>query len=151
MDEATFPLSELRVFSRSLIRQQCVGRHAIRYRRKVISGVYALTCRATGEARIGSSHDIVARLRWHRTELRGGVHPTAALQAAYTKYGEDGLYATILELCSEEECERREQMWLDKERPAFNIRRDAVSKRSAPVREFRQRQAERLVQRVAAQ
>jgi group I intron endonuclease len=86
------------------------------------SGIYRITCTPTGKFYIGSA--VCLRIRWkdHRSDLRYNHHDNPKLQAAWNKYGEEAFIFDILELVLiPEMLTAREQYWLDKLKPIFNI------------------------------
>ena len=70
---------------------------------------------------VGSAKDI--KIRWwaHLTDLRKGKHHSVKLQNHYNKYGEPDLVLIILELCFPEFLTAREQYYINKLNPQFNI------------------------------
>ena len=56
---------------------------------KNISGIYKITCTATGKFYIGSAKDIQHRLARHKSDLGRNVHHNILLQRAVNKYGKD--------------------------------------------------------------
>lgn len=85
------------------------------------SGIYQIRNLINGKRYIGSARCF--RIRWnsHRTYLRKGQHHSRHLQASWRKHGQESFVFEILELCHAESLIRREQAWLDRERPEFNI------------------------------
>jgi group I intron endonuclease len=75
--------------------------------------VYALFCKVTGLAYIGSTVTLSTRLPTHLKRLREGWHHSKKLQRAWKKYGEDSFVLTILEFCSKEHLLEREQFYID--------------------------------------
>lgn len=63
--------------------------------------MYYKACRITttvpGPVYIGAALDVVARLNWHRFELKFGSHRTAELQAAWNAGGEAAVYFETLD------------------------------------------------------
>ena len=54
---------------------------------KILSGVYRITCLANNKNYIGSSDNIMRRLKTHERELEQGSHNNRRLQHDYDKYG----------------------------------------------------------------
>ena len=54
---------------------------------KIISGVYRITCLANDKHYIGSSDNVMRRLKTHERELEQGSHNNRRLQHDYDKYG----------------------------------------------------------------
>ena len=70
---------------------------------------------------IGSSHCIEDRKAIHLCRLRLNKHHSIRLQAHYNKYGESDLVFSIVEVCNKNFILKREQSYIDKLRPWFNI------------------------------
>ena len=56
---------------------------------KILSGVYRITCLANNKNYIGSSDNIMRRLKTHERELEQGSHNNRRLQYDYDKYGSE--------------------------------------------------------------
>ena len=54
---------------------------------KIISGVYRITCLSNNKHYIGSSDNVMRRLKTHERELKEGSHNNRRLQNDYNKYG----------------------------------------------------------------
>ena len=54
---------------------------------KILSGVYRITCVANNKTYIGSSDNIMRRLKTHERELKKGSHNNRLMQKDYEKYG----------------------------------------------------------------
>jgi group I intron endonuclease len=91
-----------------------------------VSGIYRITS-PSGKFYIGSSLNIAARWRQHRSDLRRNLHVNPKLQAAWNKYSEDNLKLEIVEVCLVEDLLNREQHYLDTLKPTYNIATDATS------------------------
>lgn len=89
------------------------------------SGIYKIVNTANGKAYIGSSFVLTRRWNRHVRELRGGIHPNAKLQAAWSKYGETSFEFCVVEYVDESLLIEREQHWIDCESPEYNICRTA--------------------------
>lgn len=76
-----------------------------------ICGVYRITTPA-GTHYVGSSTNV--KLRWveHRGHLRRGTHHSKRLQRAFAKHGAELEYV-LIERCSTESLNEREQFWID--------------------------------------
>lgn len=90
-------------------------------------GVYLITCIPTGKRYIGSSVSLEKRWIGHKSALRRLVHENMHLQRSWNKYGEAAFKFDVLEECAPEELLKREQQWLDTERPEFNIAPQATA------------------------
>lgn len=90
------------------------------------SGVYVITCKATGEKYIGSSGDIPRRIKEHKYDLRNGIHDNYKLLAEWERYGEQQFESSILEEVEDSNSIfEREQYWLDELKPELNIATNA--------------------------
>lgn len=78
-----------------------------------ICGVYKITNKGNGKVYIGSSIDIKQRWAGHKSSLRRKVHENQYLQNAWNKYGEDNFIFEIIEKCSKDHINSREQHWID--------------------------------------
>jgi hypothetical protein len=65
-------------------------------------GVFAVRCRPTGEAWIGSTRNLDTQQNGVWFSLRHGGHPSKALQAAWREHGEDAFEYEVVEALSEE-------------------------------------------------
>jgi len=101
----------------------------------MISGIYQITCRATGKRYVGSSVNVGARWSQHRHSLKRGNHVNQKLQACWSKYGADQFRFEVLEECAPELLMATEQGWLDREKPELNINPNA----DAPMRALKHR------------
>ena len=54
---------------------------------KIISGIYRITCLANNKHYIGSSDNVMRRLKTHERELEQGSHNNRRLQHDYDEYG----------------------------------------------------------------
>ena len=91
-------------------------------------GIYQILCVPTGKIYIGSTQDINKRWRDHRCLLRCGRHENSKLQRAWNKYGEEAFAFSILELVLlTDVLLDREQRYLDRLKPQFNIARSATA------------------------
>ena len=96
------------------------------------SGIYRITCTATGKAYIGSAVILRQRIYVHLSALRRNAHINPKLQHAFNKYGEESFACEVLELVLPAFLIEREQYWLDKLKPfgkkGYNIARSAGSR-----------------------
>ena len=85
------------------------------------SGIYAIICTQSDSAKIyvGQSKNLRKRQANHFSILRKQIHSCKHLQNAYSKYGEDAFYFTVLEevVLDKELLTQREQYWMDYYRP----------------------------------
>lgn len=85
------------------------------------SGVYQILNLVNGKRYIGSAKCF--RIRWngHRAKLERGAHHSKHLQASWRKHGAESFEFQILEGCDPEDLLKREQAWMDKLAPEYNI------------------------------
>ena len=91
------------------------------------SGVYVITCAATGEQYIGSAVNLRQRWTTHRHGLNKNRSPSKKLQAAWNKYGEHQFSFSPILLCSPENTLLYEQLAIDALAPLLNTRKIAAS------------------------
>jgi group I intron endonuclease len=87
------------------------------------SGIYEIVNLNDGymTAYIGSSQNIEARWRDHKSDLRRGIHCNSHLQRAYDKYGSDSFAWGIIEILEQAALVDREQYWLDEYRAVGKV------------------------------
>ena len=98
------------------------------------SGVYQIYNPIDGKRYIGSTIDIVRRLKEHRRHLIGNYHHNAHLQNAWNKYG-DVFEFKPLEYCEPDQLLELEQYYIDYYNSAnhdFGYNIDAVVDHTAP-------------------
>lgn len=95
------------------------------------TGIYKIENMETGDFYIGSSSKLKERLRKHKRYLRKGIHGNEFLQRSFDKYGKDAFQFAIIESeFSEIETLRdREQFFIDKLEPTYNLIRDVSRRR----------------------
>ena len=98
------------------------------------SGVYQIVNIATGKIYIGSSVDLYRRYYIHYGSLTRDRHENPKLQRAWNKYGEDCFDFYIVEFLPKDKnlIREREQFWVDKVNPFYNIVRDVGRPLSQP-------------------
>lgn len=84
-------------------------------------GVYIIRNKINNKKYIGSSKNILKRIREHRLGLEKGDGINEHFQNAYNKYGEENFECNVLEFCSDEEKYDKEQYYLTKLNPEYNI------------------------------
>lgn len=97
------------------------------------SGIYVIVHIKSSKIYIGQTNDFRKRWRGHKSALLRGEHGNHHLQSAWNKYGEKAFKFQILEHCSIEQLDEREQYWLDIYIPkgiCYNFATDVV----APMR-----------------
>ena len=91
------------------------------------SGIYKITNLVNGKFYIGSSVKMMIRKREHLDKLRRNIHSNKHLQRAWNKYGQDNFEFSVIELCSYDDLECREQHYLDNLCPQYNIAKYAYA------------------------
>lgn len=93
-----------------------------------VCAVYKIESKVSGRFYIGSSIDINNRWRIHEMELEENRHHSIYLQRHYNKHGKDDLMFSIIEIVTYPELVlEREQYYLDKLKPQFNMCKQAKS------------------------
>ena len=80
---------------------------------KKISGVYCIINNVNNKMYIGSSVNIIRRIKKHFNDLEKNIHGNQHLQNSYNKYGKENFSYEILEICFEN-IKEKEQMYIDK-------------------------------------
>lgn len=86
--------------------------------------VYCILNIHTGHRYVGATVSFSSRRRHHLSDLRLQKHRSTRLQEAYNQYGEDALtFFPLEELYAESETHlySREQFWIDKYSPEYNM------------------------------
>lgn len=78
------------------------------------SGIYICSCLPNGYSYVGQAQSLSKRKQQHISSLRNNNHHNKHLQRAWNKYGEENFSWEILELCSVDCLNEREQYWIDK-------------------------------------
>lgn len=87
-----------------------------------INGIYKIQSKSKPKrVYIGSAVDIQHRWDRHLSDLRLNKHHSIKFQRHYNKYGESDLVFIIVELCFPEFLTAREQYYINKLKPYFNI------------------------------
>ena len=84
-------------------------------------GVYVIRCEPTGKEYVGSSINIVKRIREHFYRLERGAHRNRRLQNAYKKYGKVSFRSEVLLYCDQINLEVYGKKLIKKLQPEFNI------------------------------
>lgn len=84
------------------------------------SGIYTITA-PSGRCYIGSTIDFSIRKKRHECDLSKGIHHNSILQAAYNKYGKDGLIFKPILYCEPKDLLMYEQICIDGLNPEYNI------------------------------
>lgn len=77
-----------------------------------MTGIYKITCVGNNKCYIGQSIAIKRRWNDHKKSLKQGTHYNKYLQNAYNKYGENSFVYEILEQCSKDNLNEREQFYI---------------------------------------
>lgn len=85
------------------------------------SGIYQIESKVNGKIYIGSAVNFLSRRRHHMYKLKRNSHFNQILQNHFNKYGQEDLEFSIIEFCPKEKLIEREQYWIDKIKPEFNI------------------------------
>ena len=93
-------------------------------------GIYKIVCKGNQKFYLGSSRNILYRLKKHLRDLKKNKHVNTILQNSYNKYGEESLEFFVVETCEVVGQELRdiEQTYLDKIEnwsESFNICKDS--------------------------
>ena len=78
-----------------------------------ISGVYSILNEVTNLIYIGSSNSLFHRKNQHFSLLESKKHFNNKLQNAWCKYGKENFSFNIIEECSVEELQEKEQFWIN--------------------------------------
>jgi len=85
------------------------------------SGIYVILNIVNGHKYVGQSKDISNRWDQHRQLLRRNKHNNLYLQNAWNKYTEQSFKFVIAELCPDQDLNDREQYWIERVSPEYNI------------------------------
>lgn len=90
-------------------------------------GIYEIRSKLNGRCYIGSSGNVYRRWRLHVSQLQKNKHHSIILQRHVKKYGINDLLFSIIEECDGRDLIIREQFYIDKYNPYFNVRKIADS------------------------
>lgn len=93
------------------------------------SGIYFIRSVVNGKIYIGSTVNIRKRYREHKCMLKSNQHTNIHLQRHYNKNGKNILEYGLLELVEKDDLQYREQDYVDKLDPEFNIMKKCVVNR----------------------
>lgn len=85
------------------------------------SGIYQIRNTVNGKRYVGSAKCFRVRWNAHKANLRKGAHHSRHLQSSWEKRGEAAFAFEILELCDHADLLVREQAWIERLNPAFNV------------------------------
>lgn len=97
----------------------------IRY--KKVSGIYRIRNLVNNKFYIGSATCLYTRFHTHKFHLSAGTHANINLLRSFRKHGEQSFLFEVIELCEKNCLINREQYWLDKENPSYNICKNAAN------------------------
>ncbi|MCC7208310.1 MAG: GIY-YIG nuclease family protein [Anaerolineae bacterium] len=78
-----------------------------------LSGVYKITCTTNGKFYIGSSNNVIRRLKDHIYALNRGRHDNQYLQHAWDLHGGAAFEFCVIEACNTQSLLEAEQTWMD--------------------------------------
>lgn len=81
---------------------------------KKLCGIYKIENLVNKKVYIGSSKDILSRIRLHRSQLNNNIHGSTHLQHSFNKYGIKNFIFVILEICENDILLIREKFYIDK-------------------------------------
>lgn len=90
-----------------------------------ISCIYEIRNLINNKVYIGSTSNLMYRRNSHLNLLRKNSHYNPLLQRAWNKYGEDNFQMDILLFCDPDSLFAKEQEFLDKWKPEYNIAKSA--------------------------
>lgn len=77
-----------------------------------ISGIYKITNKVNGKIYIGQTYDVVSRWIHHKSDLNHNRHHNIHLQKAWNMYGQENFDFEIIERCSVDQLNTREEFWI---------------------------------------
>jgi len=77
-----------------------------------ISGIYKITNKVNGKVYIGQTYDMNYRWTHHKSDLNHNRHHNIHLQNAWNIYGQNNFDFAILEKCSVDQLDAKEQFWI---------------------------------------
>lgn len=93
-----------------------------------LSCIYKITNKINSKFYIGSAVNLYNRIKLHKNNLQNNKHHSKYLQNSFNKHGIDNFIIDIIEIVDKDNLIYREQYWLDKESPHYNICKIAHSK-----------------------
>jgi len=84
-------------------------------------GIYLISNIINNHKYIGQSMDILKRIKYHKRDLERGKHFNKYLQNAWNKYGGSSFKFSVLETCKIIELSDKEQYWIERLKPEYNI------------------------------
>jgi len=92
-----------------------------------VSGIYMIKNLVTGRVYVGSSVNMESRWSIHKHSLKHRKHHNSYLQNSYNKYGKEAFKFSIIEECTKDKLEEREQYWYEffkANSKVYNVRND---------------------------
>jgi group I intron endonuclease len=86
-----------------------------------IPGIYAIYRVGTDDCYVGQSVNMRKRWNTHRQDFRKNRHASRFMQRIFNKYGEEVFEFRVLESCHIEDLTAREQSWMARLRPKYNV------------------------------
>lgn len=90
------------------------------------SGIYAIVNIINDHKYIGQSKDIGVRWKEHKYSLHKNTHYNDYLQNAWNFYKKENFRFEVLEFCGLEELNDKEQYWIERLDPEYNIVRNVL-------------------------
>lgn len=113
-----------------------------------IKGIYKIECKTSKKIYVGSSIDIIRRIKEHKRKLNLGQHYNPHLQNSYNKYGKDDFIFTSLEEIdydiTRKDLNKLEYEWIKKLKTddsnyGFNIQYPKIKDNLGHTKESKQR------------
>ncbi len=92
---------------------------------KKCAGVYEIYNIKNNKSYIGSTVSLSRRFSTHKHQLEKNAHGNIILQNSYIKNGKDSFEFRLIEVCEKKDIIKREQFYLDKFNPVYNIKLQA--------------------------
>lgn len=112
---------------RALVKRIVLENHKISARKREYkelssgSGIYVILNITNNHKYIGQSKNIKDRWADHKWSLNGKKHSNSYLQNAWNLYGKENFKFEVLELCGYGELNEKEQYWIERLKPEYNI------------------------------
>ena len=104
------------------------------------AGIYSIVNVNNGHTYIGQAKDIGKRWKGHKDALQQNKHSNSYLQHAYNKYGKSVFTFAVIEYIDEPtkyNLDQREQYWIDKLRPEYNLNQYSASEIESHMLRFK--------------
>jgi len=95
------------------------GKHR-KWAQDKICAIYAILNTETGDTYIGSSRDVMTRIRWHRCLIKNRNHPCRKIRQASEEFESNVFVFVILEICEPNKRLDQETVWLKSYQPKYN-------------------------------